>query len=142
MNKIINDYWKTSPRNYKQVNVPKCKATWLSWMTKICSYTIHPSIFKLYRLNLNLLKFFLALMKTWPRDIKCGQKYLLPINNITVFNKNVKSKLIKFRCFIKIVIYENRTVFFREIKNNLGSPEFYRTDDRLVKCPTMSNLIF
>ena len=30
---------------------------------------------------------------------------------------------------------------FSEIKKNLRSPEFYRTDDRLVKCPTMSNLM-
>lgn len=30
---------------------------------------------------------------------------------------------------------------FRKIKNNLKSPEFYKTDDRLAKCTTMSNLI-
>jgi len=29
----------------------------------------------------------------------------------------------------------------REIKNNLESPEFYKADDRLVKCTTMSNLM-
>ena len=32
-------------------------------------------------------------------------------------------------------------LFFREIKKNLRSPEFYRTDDRLVKCTPVSNLM-
>ena len=29
----------------------------------------------------------------------------------------------------------------REIKNNLESSEFYKADDRLVKCTTMCNLM-
>lgn len=29
----------------------------------------------------------------------------------------------------------------REIKNNLKSPEFYKTGDRLVKCIVISNLM-
>lgn len=29
----------------------------------------------------------------------------------------------------------------REIKHNVKSPEFYKADDRLVKCTTMCNLM-